>query len=106
MLRICLGCPWPECDYTSSAKYHVSTHFLTVHLNCVWQCPEEGCEYCVYLKPRMLERHMLSCHIGSPLQCGHHDCSQVFIADTWTSRGHVNYATLPDQFETYFNQNL
>lgn len=100
------GCPWPDCKYTSLVKYHMSIHFLTVYLNCVWQCPEKGCEHCVYLKPRMLERHRMSCHIGSPLQCGHPDCSQVFVADTWTSRGHMNYASLQGHFETYFNQTL
>jgi hypothetical protein len=103
-----LRCPWPGCECTSSKdhKYAISAHFLSVHLNCVWQCREKGCEYCGYLVPEHLERHRMNCHVGSPLQCGHHDCNQVLVGETWGSRGHTIYATLRDHFETYFNQNL
>src|SRR2546421_2965871 len=101
-----LRCPWPGCECTSWTKYAISAHFLSVHLNCIWQCREKGCEYCGYLVPEHLERHRMSCHVGSPLQCGHHDCNQVFIRETWRSRGHTNYAALRDHFEIYFNQNL
>lgn len=54
----------------------------------------------------MLERHRMSCHIGSPLQCGHHDCSQILVAEPEKSRGHMHYGSLRNHFELYFNQNL
>lgn len=100
------GCPWPDCEHTTMSKYNTSIHFLTVHLKCDWRCPEEGCEYCGYLQPSNLERHRMSCHIGSSLQCGHQSCNEVLVSDRFTSRGHLNYVSLRNHFEAHFNQNL
>lgn len=102
----CFSCPWPECEYTSPWKPCLTLHFATVHLKCVWQCPEKGCEYCAYLSPYPFERHRMHCHIGSPLQCGHKECSQVRVAQPQISRGHMYYHGLRIHFETQFNLNL
>lgn len=103
-----LHCPWPGCECTSflSHRYWMTTHFLSAHLNCVWQCREKGCEYCCYLTPEYLERHRMHCHVGSPLQCGHQNCNQVLIRESYASQGHTTYATLRNHFEMIFNREL
>jgi hypothetical protein len=106
-----LHCPWPDCQHTINyTKFRITEpitiHLLAHHLNCVWQCPEPGCEYCGYLSPGNLERHRIYCHVGAPLQCGHSHCKRVFVGWTWESRGHAKYATLREHIETHFNQDL
>ncbi|KIV77951.1 hypothetical protein PV11_09724 [Exophiala sideris] len=99
-------CPWPGCECRNVSTYDIISHFLSSHLNCVWQCPEKGCEYCGYLEPHLLERHRLHCHVGSPLQCGHDGCDQVLLQDPSASRGHVNNASLRKHFEVFFNREI
>jgi hypothetical protein len=48
----------------------------------------------------------MHCHVGSPLQCGHHNCNQVLIRESYTSQGHTTYATLRNHFEMIFNREL
>jgi hypothetical protein len=100
------GCPWPTCRHTTAWEYCLVVHFLSTHLNCRWTCPEKGCEHCCYRNPHQLEQHRMNCHIGSPLQCGHQDCSGIFVKDSWRSRGYMNYDILRAHFERYFNRNL
>ncbi|KEF55144.1 uncharacterized protein A1O9_08797 [Exophiala aquamarina CBS 119918] len=99
-------CPWPTCGHTTAWEYYLVVHFLSTHLNCRWKCPERGCEHCCYRNPHQLEQHRMNCHVGSPLQCGHQDCSGVFVRDSWRSRGYMNYDSLRAHLEIYFNRNL
>lgn len=102
-----LWCPWPDCQHsTGGHTYRIVNHFLSVHLNCLWQCPEKGCEYCCYHQPNRLERQRMSCQIGSPLQCGHSECKQTSVSEVSASRGHMSYASLRNHFEKCFNQKL
>ncbi|KAI1611302.1 hypothetical protein EDD36DRAFT_441121 [Exophiala viscosa] len=48
----------------------------------------------------------MSCHVGSPLQCGHPQCNRTVVSEVSVSRGHINYASLRNHFEKYFNQKL
>lgn len=48
----------------------------------------------------------MSCHIGSPLQCGHSNCKQIVVSDVSASRGHINHVSLRNHSEKYFNLKL
>ena len=94
-LNYFLGCPSPECDYISlvKRKHNASIHFLNSSSGLRMAMPRKYCEYDDYLNPRMLERHRMRCHIGSPLQRGQHDCSQILVAERRTSRGQTIYTS-------------
>jgi hypothetical protein len=48
----------------------------------------------------------MHCHVGSPLQCGHQNCNQVLIRESYASQGHTTYTTLRNHIEIIFDREL